>query len=478
MTSFDPFSSIIALGIKLRSGELSSEDITRLYLDRIKKYDGALRAFVEILESRALEEAREADANLNAGVDHGPLHGIPYAIKDLYDVVGVPTRAGTDLLSKNVPKNDAFIVSRLKALGAVLIGKTHTVQFAYGGVGVNNSLGTPVNPWADKHHVPGGSSSGSGVAVGAGLVPMALGSDTGGSVRIPASFNSVTGLKTTVGQISRRGVFPLSWTLDSVGPLTRDAADAEAVYRLMAVKDSEDPSMQVFRPLIEGKSNGSSNSLTGYQLVFPKGVFFEECDSEVEASILETGNVFSDLGASIKRGSFDVANAAQALNPKGLVIAAEAYYSNRKWIDEHFDELDPVVSNRIIKGRDVTAIEYLDIQNGLASIRKQALDFFDTTDALLVPTVMIPPSTLANCQSSVEAYSKINVSCLRNTAIGNILNLSAVTVPCGFNAQGLPIGLMIYGRPFDELKILKIAQAFQANTRWHLERPDVASRAV
>jgi aspartyl-tRNA(Asn)/glutamyl-tRNA(Gln) amidotransferase subunit A len=246
----------------------------------------------------------------------------------------------------------------------------------------------------------------------------------------------------------------------------------------MAAKDSEDPSMQVFRPLIEGKSNGSSNSLTGYQLVFPKGVFFEECDSEVEASILETGNVFSDLGASIKRGSFDVANAAQALNPKGLVIAAEAYYSNRKWIDEHFDELDPVVSNRIIKGRDVTAIEYLDIQNGLASIRKQALDFFDTTDALLVPTVMIPPSTLANCQSSVEAYSKINVSCLRNTAIGNILNLSAVTVPCGFNAQGLPIGLMIYGRPFDELKILKIAQAFQANTRWHLERPDVASRAV
>ena len=478
MTSFDPFSSIIALGIKLRSGELSSEDITRVYLDRIRKYDGALRAFVEIFENRALEEAREADANLNAGIDYGPLHGIPYAIKDLYDVAGVPTRAGTDLLSENVPKSDAFIVSHLKALGAVLVGKTHTVQFAYGGVGVNNSLGTPVNPWAEEHHVPGGSSSGSGVAVGAGLVPMALGSDTGGSVRIPASFNSVTGLKTTVGQISRRGVFPLSWTLDSVGPLTRDAADAEAVYRVMAAKDPEDPSMQVFCPLIEEQSDESSDCLAGYRLVFPETVFFENCDSEVEASVLEAGNVFSDLGASIKHGSFDAANAALALNPKGLVIAAEAYYSNRKWVDEYFHELDPVVSHRIIKGRDVTAIEYLDIQNGLTSLRKQAIDFFDATDALLVPTVMIPPATLANCQSSVEAYSKINVSCLRNTAIGNILNLSAVTVPCGFNAQGLPIGLMIYGRPFDELKILNIARAFQTKTRWHLKRPDIALREV
>ena len=175
MTSFDPFSSIIALGMKLRTRELSSECITRFYLDRIRRYDAAHRAFVEVLESRALEEARKADSDFNAGIDHGPLHGIPYAIKDLYDVTGVPTRAGTELLDENVPKADAFIVSRLRALGAVLVGKTHTVQFAYGGVGVNNKLGTPVNPWANEHYVPGGSSSGSGVAVGAGLVPMALG---------------------------------------------------------------------------------------------------------------------------------------------------------------------------------------------------------------------------------------------------------------------------------------------------------------
>jgi len=285
----------------------------------------------------------------------------------------------------------------------------------------------------------------------------------------------VTGLKTTVGQISRRGVFPLSWTLDSVGPLTRDASDAEVVYRLMAEKDIEDPSMQVFRPLVAEQNDESSASLVGHRLVFAESVFFEKCDPEVAASVLSTSAIFSDLGASIEHRPFDVANAALELNPRGLVIAAEAYYSNRYWVDEHFEELDPIVSHRMIKGREVTAVDYLDIQNGLASIRSRAIDFFKSADALLVPTVMIPPCTLASCQSSVEAYSKINVSCLRNTAIGNILNLSAVTIPCGFNVQGLPIGLMIYGRPFDELKVLKIARAFQDRTRWHLERPDYAS---
>ncbi|MDA1331280.1 MAG: amidase [Proteobacteria bacterium] len=473
MTSFDPFASIVELGQQLRSGQLTSKSLTQGYLDRIKQYDKKFHAFVEILETRALEQAKFADSEFDAGVDRGPLHGIPYAAKDLFDIAGVPTRAGTELLSDNVPNENAFIVSRLEELGAILVGKTHTVQFAYGGVGINNKLGTPVNPWAREHHIPGGSSSGSGVAVGAGLVPMALGSDTGGSVRIPAAFNSVTGLKTTVGQISRRGVFPLSWTLDSVGPLTRNAKDAEVVYRLMAKQDFDDPSMQAFRPLIHMDEAASQESLVGYRLIYAQNVFFDECDPEVEKSVLDTASVFADLGASIEYRSVDVANAALRLNPKGLVIAAEAYYSNRLLVDKYFDQLDPIVSHRLIKGKEVTAVEYLDIQNGLTSIRHQAIEFFDTADALLVPTVMTPPCSVAACQASVDAYSKTNVSCLRNTAIGNMLNLSAVTVPCGFNVRGLPIGLMIYGRPFDEIKILKIARAFQDRTQWHSHRPRI-----
>jgi len=469
MPTIDPFSSILSLGQRIRSGELNAELLTEFYLDRIARLDHKLGAFVEVLSDRALMQARRADLELAAGIDRGVLHGIPYAVKDLYDVSGVPTRAGTPILDANVPDSDAFIVDRLDHLGAVLVGKTHTVQFAYGGVGVNSQLGTPMNPWSDTHHIPGGSSSGSGVAVGAGMIPMALGSDTGGSVRIPAAFNSVTGLKTTVGQISRRGVFPLSWTLDTVGPLTRDVSDALAIYPLMAVRDDDDPSMAAFQSVRENTKN-----LSDIRLAYVDTIFLEGCDPEVEAFVEMTQSVFEKIVGRVEQASFDVAKRAVELNPKGLVIAAEAYYSNRNLIDQQFDKLDPVVAHRLIKGRDVTASEYIDIQNGLNRVRTESLQFFDRFDAFIVPTVMISPPPLSSCEESIQSYATINVQCLRNTAIGNMLNLSAVTVPCGFTKKGLPVGLMVYGKPFDEMKILEIANAFQSNTDWHLNRPDLS----
>ena len=469
MPTIDPFSSILILGQRIRAGELNSELLTEFYLDRVARLDPTLGAFVEVLSDRALMQARRADLELAAGIDRGVLHGIPYAVKDLYDVCGVPTRAGTHILDTHVPDSDAFVVDRLDHLGAVLIGKTHTVQFAYGGVGINSQLGTPMNPWSETHHIPGGSSSGSGVAVGAGMIPMALGSDTGGSVRIPAAFNSVTGLKTTVGQISRRGVFPLSWTLDTVGPLTRDVSDARAIYPLMAVRDDGDPSMTAFQSVRE-----NTKHLSDMRLAYVDTIFLEGCDPEVEALVKMTRPVFEKIVGRIEQASFDVAKQAVELNPKGLVIAAEAYYSNRNLIDQHFEQLDPVVAHRLIKGRDVTASEYIDIQNGLNRVRVESLEFFDRFDAVIVPTVMIPPSPLTSCEENIQSYATINVQCLRNTAIGNMLNLSAVTVPCGFTRKGLPVGLMIYGKPFDEMKILDIANAFQSNTDWHLNRPDLS----
>ncbi len=312
MPTIDPFSSILSLGQRIRSGELNAELLTEFYLDRIARLDHKLGAFVEVLSDRALMQARRADLELAAGIDRGVLHGIPYAVKDLYDVSGVPTRAGTPILDANVPDSDAFIVDRLDHLGAVLVGKTHTVQFAYGGVGVNSQLGTPMNPWSDTHHIPGGSSSGSGVAVGAGMIPMALGSDTGGSVRIPAAFNSVTGLKTTVGQISRRGVFPLSWTLDTVGPLTRDVSDARAIYPLMAVRDDDDPSMAAFQSVRENTKN-----LSDIRLAYVDTIFLEGCDPEVEALVEMTQSVFEKIVGRVEQASFDVAKRAVELNPKG-----------------------------------------------------------------------------------------------------------------------------------------------------------------
>src|SRR5215207_7108602 len=228
------YATIAELGAQLRTGALGPVKLAEAFLERIGALDKRLHAFIAVTRDRALAEARAAETLLRGGHDLGPLQGVPYAVKDLYDVQGQPTTGGTRLLAGNVAAEDCSAVRRLSAAGMVLLGKTYTVQFAFGGVGINHDHGTPHNPWSSTPLAPGGSSSGSGVAVGAGLVPMALGTDTGGSVRIPAALCGTVGLKTTVGRISRAGIYPLSFTLDSVGPLTRSVEDAALVYQALA----------------------------------------------------------------------------------------------------------------------------------------------------------------------------------------------------------------------------------------------------
>ena len=302
--------SILELGRRLRSGETSAEELVRHALGRIEALDPKLNAFRLVCAERAIASARAADGQLRAGVDLGPLHGIPYAAKDLYDVAGLPTSAGCRLLEDHIAKSDATVIHRLSRAGMVLLGKTNTVQFAYGGVGVNHDHGTPHNPWHATHHVPGGSSSGSGVAVGAGIAPMALGSDTGGSVRIPAAFCSTTGLKTTVGRVSRAGVYPLSSTLDSVGPLTRGVEDAALVYQAIHGADPRDettlphPAHDVLAQLHKGVS--------GLRIAFAEGLLFQDVDPEVERAVRACGEVFERLGASVGHFDFSQAGAGAA----------------------------------------------------------------------------------------------------------------------------------------------------------------------
>ena len=464
--------SIAALGRRLRSGETSAEALARHYLDRIEALDPRLNAFRLVCAERALASARAADAQLRAGIDLGPLHGIPYAAKDLYDVAGLPTSAGSRLLEERLAGDDATVVRRLARAGMVLLGKTNTVQFAYGGAGVNHDHGTPHNPWHATHHLPGGSSSGSGVAVGAGLAPMALGSDTGGSVRIPAAFCSTTGLKTTVGRVSRAGVYPLSFTLDSVGPLSVGVEDAALVYQAMHGPDPRDettvghPAHDVLARLHEG--------VAGLRIRFAEGLLFEDVDPEVEAAVRACGAVFEALGAHVDHIDFPQARAARELNPRGLVIAAEAYALNRDLVDGHFDDLDPIVSFRMVKGSEIPAHEYVDIMRRRNLLRAETRAALHDVDALLAPTVMIPPPPLADADRDRHAYSETNLACLRNTAPGNILDLCGLSVPCGFTARGLPIGLMIHAKPFDEATLLRIGQAFQDATDWHRRSPDLS----
>ena len=464
--------SIAELGRNFRDGGLSPVALTEHFLARLDRLEPRLKAFKLVCAERALAQAQAAESQLRAGIDLGPLHGIPYAAKDLYDVAGLPTMAGTRLLEDNIAERDCSTIARLTRAGMVLLGKTHTVQFAYGGAGVNHDHGTPHNPWSEIHCVPGGSSSGSGVAVAAGMAPMALGTDTGGSVRIPAALNGVTGLKTTVGRIGRGGVYPLSASLDSVGPLARTVEDAALIYTALQGEEPDDETTHGVKPV--AVLGSLARGVTGLRLAIAEHTFFEDVDSEVEAAVRQAGRVLEGLGAKVERIPFTEAGEAAALNPRGLVIAAEAYAVNRRFVDNHFDQLDPVVAHRIVQGRDITAADYLNIVQAWRELRARMAVTFADVDALLVPTTMIPAKPLAQVDQDIESYSHHNVQYLRNTAIGNILGLCGLSVPCGFSSDGMPIGLMIYGKPFDEAMVLRVGHAYQQATGWHRKTPSLA----
>ena len=466
------FDSITQLGAKLRAGALSPVTLTEALLDRIASLDGRLHAFIAVTRDRALGEARAAELALRTRSDLGPLHGIPYAAKDLIDVRGVPTTAGTRLLAGNVARDDAAVVQRLAKAGMILVGKTYTVQFAFGGVGANHDQGTPHNPWHATHHVPGGSSSGSAVAVAAGLVPMALGSDTGGSVRLPAALCGTVGLKTTVGRVSRAGVYPLSFTLDSIGPLTRTVEDAALVYQTLQGADPRDETTEGIRPhdVLARLGDG----VRGLRLGVAETLFFDGVDPQVEHAVREAAGVLRSLGAQVE--SLAVPEAAEAMSEqkRALAIAAEACVYNARFLDQHFDELDPVVAHRMIGGRQLSAPEYFALHRQWAELRRRFVARLADVDALLVPTAPLPAKPLAEVDRTPDSYGEHNARYLRNTAVGNLLNLCGVSVPCGFTREGLPIGLMVYGKPFQEDMALRVARAYEQATDWHRRRPDLA----
>ena len=466
------YQTITALADAIRKGEITSTQLVQNLLDRIKSLDGRLNAFRVTCPERALEQAHAADRQIRDGKDSGILHGIPYAVKDLFDVKGLPTTAGSSLLEKNIAAADAHAVHQLNRSGMILLGKTNTVQFAYGGVGINHDHGTPHNPWSATHHVPGGSSSGSAVAVSAGMVPLALGTDTGGSVRIPASLCGTVGLKSTVGRIGRGGVYPLSWSLDSVGPLTRSVEDAALVYQCLRGADTNDET--TWGLAAQDVLNDLKDGVRGMRLAFAETVFWEDVDPEIEKAVRECGRVFEELGAEVSSIEFSEARQARQLNARGLIIAAEAYTLNKKWLEEYFERLDPIVAQRMIKGKDVEASEYLQNNITWRNLRAKAVDSLREVDALLVPTTAITALPTAEVDADTETYSERNVSYLRNTAIGNVLNMCGLSVPCGFTKKGLPIGLMIYAKPFQENAVLNAGYAFQAVTDWHRRMPDLS----
>jgi aspartyl-tRNA(Asn)/glutamyl-tRNA(Gln) amidotransferase subunit A len=466
------FQTLTSLGGRLRSGELNPVQLAEHFLARIERFDGKLGALRLAVRDRALAQAQACAIALRAGNDLGPLHGLPYVAKDLFDVRGLPTTAGTRMRADAIAQSDSAATARLERAGMVLLGKTNTVQFAYGAVGINTDQGTPHNPWRETKHVPGGSSSGSAVAVAAGLAPMGLGTDTGGSVRIPAALCGTVGLKTTVGRVSRAGVYPLSFSLDSVGPLTRSVADAALIYQQLIGEDLADETTRGV-PLHDVLGSLDSG-VKGLRLAFAETVFFDDVDPEIESAVREAGRVLKDLGASVGNIALPEAAEADQLDQRTLAVAAEAYAANREFIETRFDEMDPVVRDRMKKGKGVSGPDYFEGTRRWSALRREVDRRLAQVDALLVPTTMIPALPALPLSSDLDLYAKRNLQYRRNTAIGNTLLFCGLSLPCGFTNQGLPIGLMIYGKAFAEETVLRVGRAYEKATRWHERTPDLS----
>lgn len=458
------------LGARMHAGELSPVAVCRHFLDRIAALNPRLNAFRLVAEERALAAAEAAQRQLRAGIRLGPLHGVPYVTKDLFDVAGLPTTAGSRSLEDNVAGADAAVTARLARAGMVLLGKSHTVEFAFGSVGINHSHGTPHNPWQTHHHVPGGSSSGSAVAVAAGLTPLATGTDTACSVRTPAALCGVAGLKTTVGRISRAGVFPLSTTLDSVGPLARTVEDAAALLTILQGPDAADPATVGVPPLdVLSTLRGGAR---GLRIGVSRGLLFEDLDPEVEAAVHAAARVLDSLGAHVVDIEFP--EAAEVMATPSVISQVEGYTVNAERLERTPELLDPVVRERMRPGGSVSAVAYRAALDALLPLRQRAARRFHQVDLLLAPTCMIPAAPVDAVDVDFATYMRYAGRYLRNCFVGNLLNLCGISVPCGFTGDGRPIGLMLYAAPFREDLVLRGAFAYQQATDWHERRPDLS----
>ena len=456
------FAPMHALAARLKAGELSAATLVDCYLQRIGRHDDKYHAFVEVYADEARAAAEAADRARKAGQASGALHGIPLALKDLIDVAGKRTTGGSLFWRERVSPVTATVARRLSDAGMITLGKTHMVEFAFGAWGTNQTMGTPWNPWdLETPRAPGGSSSGSGVAVAAALAPAAIGSDTGGSVRIPASLCGIVGLKTTVGRVSNYGTLRLSETLDTLGPMTRDVEDAALLFNAMHGFDPQDagtlPHAQVdaLRDL--------KTSVSGMRFAVLPDAELGELDPAVARAFAAALDVMRGLGARIETLALPLAYKRLA-EIVGKIIAAEGYALHREWIDRDDLPFDRDVRDRIRWAKGLSAADYIQVMAERRHLQRKVDAFLRDYDALLMPTTPLPAIPL----SAVD-QGKAPMSLLTRPI--NLLDMCALALPCGFTAGGLPVSLQIAGRSYEEARILRIGWAFENATEWHRRRP-------
>ena len=430
-------------------------------LARIEALNPALNAMITTTAEAAREAADACDRAAAEGRWLGLLHGLPIALKDNIETAGVRTTSGAAYLADHIPNRDAPVVARLKAQGAILTGKANLQELAWGVVSTNPVAGQCRNPW-NPACIPGGSSGGSGAAVAAGMAEAALGTDTGGSVRIPAAMTGIAGLRPTHGRLSIRGITPVSVAHDTVGPMARRVADVARIFAALAAYDSLDP---VSRDLPLGNFLPTlGDGIAGVRVGLPRNFFFEDVDAEVEAAVREGARTLEALGARLVEVTLAGAETAQRWTTVMAYADACAYHRER--LDAGPGAISRPVYERMILGRDFGAVDYAEAMRGREAWRRTLAEAFETVDVLLAPTTPRPAPPIADDRSLHRATQEAT----RFTYGGALASIPGLSVPCGFSADGLPTGMMLEGAWGAEPLLLRVGHAYQTATDWHLRR--------
>lgn len=449
----------------LRTGSVSSVQLTEGFLNRISVLNESLGAFVAVSGESALKAAEAADSDFAAGVDRGPLQGIPLAVKDIIATDDAPTTANSRVLDPEWGKGvDAPVVARLRSAGTVLLGKTTTSEFAIGLPDPDKGFPIPRNPW-NLDHTPAGSSSGTGITVAAGLALGGLGTDTGGSVHGPAAQNGHTGLKVTFGRVPKNGVAPLGYTLDSVGPMARSAYDCAIMLEVMAGYDSGDS--YAARVPVPKYSELLTGDLRGLRVGVPRPYFYDspEVTDEVRAAVLAALDILKTGGAQMT--DVEVPYAEQAKNANHVTLVAEAYSFHRNNLVNRWNDYGRYTRRALVRGAFLTAADYTQAQRFRSFFRRALAQLFASYDVLITPTWPSP------APRSDEISPERQLRSVSFTGPWNLAGLPALAVPCGFSSSGLPLSMQIIGKPFAEGALLMVADAYQRQTDWHLRVPPV-----
>jgi aspartyl-tRNA(Asn)/glutamyl-tRNA(Gln) amidotransferase subunit A len=461
------FMSVAELAPLLKARKLSPVELVRAFLDRIEAVNPKVNAFITVTGEQALEQARKAEREIAAGRYRGPRHGEPYAPKDLLATKGIRTTNGSKVTSSWIPDHESTVTARLNQAGAILIGKLNLLEFAMGS-GQKGLVGPARNPW-DLTYSPSGSSSGSGAALAAGMLPLAIGSDTGGSIRGPAKSCGIVGLKPTYGRVSRFGVTTLSWTLDHVGPMARTVSGVAHMLQVIAGADPRDRTAAAAP--VPDYTKALTANVKGLRIGVPTEHFFDHVHAETEAALRQAISLLKEQGAVLV--DVKVGNAALCSDAASIILSSEAAAFHQKTLKENGELLDPLVRERLEAATFNSAIDYIKALRLRTVLMDEMRRVFQTCGVLMLPAGNAAPKLDAEIVGTDAPSDPPSPARPDSFNIANVTGIPAIVLPCGFTIgpPSLPLGIQFCANPFDEVTIFRVSHAYQSATDWHKRRP-------